>query len=177
MILRIASFILFLLTILAAYGGRINPEYIMFPSALTLALPYFAISTLVVTVAWLCAGRWFTAAIGVLALVAAWNPISTAMPLRFSSKPTDPNYTFSLLTYNILHGQDQQDPQMRSGNRSFQYVLDSNADLVGLQEVINIDDKYEVPNSKERCETLYLRNILIAPAHRTAISRYGQNSR
>lgn len=145
MILRIASFILFLLTILAAYGGRISPEYIMLPSALTLALPYFAIATLVVTVAWLCAGRWFTAAIGVLALVAAWEPISTAVPFHFSSKPTDQNHTFSLLTYNILHGWDQQDPQMRSGNRSFQYVLDSDADLVGLQEVIDIDDKYEVP--------------------------------
>lgn len=145
MVLRILSFILFLLTILAAYGGRINPEYLMFPSALTLALPYFAIATLVVIVAWLCAGRWFTAAIGALALVAAWGPISTAVPLHFSSKPTEPDHTFSLLTYNILHGEDQQDPEMKAGNRSFQYVLDSDADLVGLQELINIDDKYEVP--------------------------------
>ncbi len=145
MILRISSVILFILTILAAYGGRINPEYLMFPSALTLALPYFAIATLTVTVAWLCTGHWLTAAVGALALVATWDPVTTAVPLHFPSEPTDKNRTFSLLTYNILHGGDQQDPQMKAGNRSFQYVLDSDADLVGLQEVIDIDDRYEVP--------------------------------
>ncbi len=146
MILRIASLILFLLTILSAYGGRINPEYVMLPSALTLALPYFAIATMLVSVAWLCAGRWMTSAIGVLALVVAWKPISTAMPLHVSSEAENSERTFSLLTYNILHGWDQQHPDAKSGNRSFQYVLDSDADLVGLQEVADIDDPTEVPN-------------------------------
>lgn len=49
MILRIISFILFILTLLSAFGGRINPMYVMLPSALTLALPYLAIATAIVS--------------------------------------------------------------------------------------------------------------------------------
>lgn len=142
--MRIASIILFLLTLLSAYGGRINPEYLWIPSALTLAMPYFVIATLVVSVAWLCCGRWITAALGALTLFAAWGPITTAVPLHFSKKADDKERTFKLLTYNILHGDDQQDTLMRSGNRSFRYVLEQDADLVGLQEVIDIRDVEEV---------------------------------
>lgn len=144
MIFRILSFILFILTLISAYGGRMNPEYLMLPSVLTLALPYFAIATIIVTIAWLCAGRWFTAAIGVLVLVAAWQPISTAMPLHMSKKAEYPDRTFKLLTYNILHSWDQEDPEMKSGNRALRYVLDSGADLVGLQELVNYDNPEEV---------------------------------
>lgn len=117
----------------------------MLPSVLTLALPYFVLATVAVTIAWFCAGRWFTASIGVLALVASWGPASTAMPMHFASSPKNEKRTFRLLTYNILHGWDQQDSLMRSGNRSFRYVLESDADLVGLQEVVDIDDPAEVP--------------------------------
>lgn len=144
MIFRILSFILFILTLLSAFGGRINPEYLTFPSALTLALPYFAIATILVTLAWLCAGRWFTAAIGVLVLVAAWQPISTAMPFHTSKEAENPDRTFKLLTYNILHTWDQQNPDMQKGNRALHYVLDSGADLVGLQELVDINDPREV---------------------------------
>ncbi len=117
MILRIISFILFILTLLSAFGGRINPMYVMLPSALTLALPYLAIATAIVSLAWFCAGRWITAAIGVAVLVAAWKPVSTAIPLHFQSEPTHKERTFKLLTYNILHGWDQEDPEMKAGNR------------------------------------------------------------
>lgn len=144
MVFRILSFILFALTLVAAYGGRLNPEYLMFPSVLTLALPYFVIATVVVIILWLCAGRWFTAAVGVLVLVIAWTPISNAFPLHTSKGADNPGRTFRLLTYNVLHGWDQQDPDMKEGNRALQYVLDSDADLVGLQELINFDDPVEV---------------------------------
>ena len=97
MILRIISFILFILTLLSAFGGRINPTYVMLPSALTLALPYLAIATAVVSLAWFCAGRWITAAIGVAVLVAAWKPVSTAIPLHFQSPPTHKERTVKLL--------------------------------------------------------------------------------
>lgn len=145
MIFRIASILLFALTLLAAYGGRVNPEYLMFPSALTLALPYFVIATVIVIVLWLMAGRWITAAIGVLVLVIAWKPISNAVPLHFPKSPDKPERTFKLLTYNILHSWDQQDPEMRQGNRAFRYVLESGADLVGLQEIVDINSPGEVP--------------------------------
>lgn len=134
-ILRILSFLLFLLTVISAYGGRVDPEWFTLPSVLVLALPYFVIATAIVILAWLLSGRWITAAIGVLALVAAWGPVSTAMPLHFPKKAAPGAKTFTLLTYNILHGDDQQTGNRGDGNPSFEYVLNSGADIVCLQEL------------------------------------------
>lgn len=142
---RIFSFLVFAITVLAAYGGRINPEYLAFPSILVLALPYLAIASMVITAAWLCAGRYITAAIGVLAIVAAWGPISNAVPLHFSSKPDNEARTIKLLTYNILHGIDQEQPEGQTGNRAFEFVMNSGADIVSLQELYRFSDS-EIPN-------------------------------
>lgn len=61
MILRVASIILFFITILASYGGLINPEYLTFPSVLVLALPYLAIATLIAGILWLISGGYIMA--------------------------------------------------------------------------------------------------------------------
>lgn len=144
--LKILSVVLFVLTLVSAYGGRINPEYIVTPSILTLALPYFAIATALVTVAWFCSGRWLTAALGVATLVVAWNPINTAFPLHFSKSPADKSRTFTLLTYNVIHGWDQEHPDYPKSDRTFKYILESGADLVGLQEAVDLNDVYEIPS-------------------------------
>lgn len=135
MILRIISFILFVLTVASAYAGRVDPSYVAVVSALPLLLPYVAVATAIVTTAWLCAGRLFTAAFGVLALVVSWGPVTNAVPLHTSRKAHSEDNRFSLLTYNIIHGWDQQNPGPLADNRSFRHVLESDADLVGLQEV------------------------------------------
>lgn len=142
--LRIASFVLFALMLVSAYAGRIDPDIVAIPQTLTLALPYFAIATAIVVVLWLASGRIITAAVGVLALVLAWEPVSTAFPMHFSKKADDLDRVFTLLTYNIIHGWDQQTPD-NPGNRSFEYVINSGADLVGLQEVGGFDGG-EIPN-------------------------------
>lgn len=147
-ILRILSIILFALTLLAAYGGRVNPDIMAFPSVLTLALPYFAIATIIVTLLWLLARRFITAALGALTLFAAWAPISTAMPMHFPSQPSDATRTFTLLSYNICHGWDQAypDPSQQPGNPTFEYIVKSDADLVGVQELADVEDPSEVVN-------------------------------
>lgn len=140
-ILRILSFILFLLTVVSAYGGRVNPDWLTLPSVLVLALPYFVIASAIVILAWLLSGRWITAAAGVLALAAAWGPISTAMPMHFPKKPTPGAKTFTLLTYNILHCDDQQTDNQGPGNPSLEYVINSGADIVCLQELDDFSDE------------------------------------
>ncbi|MDE6338665.1 MAG: endonuclease/exonuclease/phosphatase family protein [Muribaculaceae bacterium] len=144
--LKILSFVLFVLTLVAAYGGRVNPEFFFVPSVFTLALPYFAIATALVSVGWFCSGRWFTAGLGVATLLVAWGPVSTTFPLKFPRSPADESRTFTLLTYNTVHGWDQEHPDDPGSQRTFRYILDSGADLVGLQETINLDDPREIPS-------------------------------
>ena len=57
LVLKIASTILFIVTLAAAYGGKVSPEYMTVPSVLVLALPYLAIATLLTGIAWLLSGR------------------------------------------------------------------------------------------------------------------------
>lgn len=149
---KVGSWILFLCTLIAAYSGRFNPDYFTFPAIAVLALPYLAIATFVVAAIWLVMRRFITAALGAVVLIAAWGPVSTAVPVGFSSKPSEGATTFSVLSYNIIHGWDLQqnpdNPKEQTGNPAFDYVLHSGADIVCLQEVMKLQDS-EIPNFTE----------------------------
>lgn len=155
---RILSFILFAVTIIAAYGGRISPSFQTLSSigaGMVTLLPYFVFATIAVIILWICFGRYFMAGFGVLALFIAWSPISTAMPLHSSSKATPGAVTFKLLTYNILHGDDQERGNDAPGNRSFEYVINSGADIVCLQELADLNDPQEVHNLDSFRDSLF----------------------
>lgn len=153
-VLRIASFVLYALTLLAAFGGHINPSYITFPVFFVTAMPYFVIATSIVILLWLLSGRFITAGIGVLTLFLAWSPVTTAIPFHFSKKAEPGAVTFKVLTYNILHGDDQEKGNNAPGNRSFEYVINSGADIVCLQEMNNLNDPNEVHNLASFQDTL-----------------------
>lgn len=151
---RIASFVLYAFTLLACFGGYINPSYLTIPAFFVTAMPYFVIATMVVVLIWFLCGRWITAGIGVFVLFLSWSPLTTAVPFHFSKKATPGAQTFKLLTYNILHGDDQEKGNDVPGNRSFEYVINSGADIVCLQELYNINDPHEVHNLHEFQDTL-----------------------
>lgn len=143
-ILRIAglilSLIIYALTILAAYGGRFDTEIFTIPAILTLTLPYLAWATVIITIAWLCLRKIFTAALGVLTIIASWGPVSTVSPVASSKSPTPGSQTFTLMTYNMIHGWDLEDKGGKS-NRTVKYILDSGCDIVCLQEAMRLDSK------------------------------------
>lgn len=89
-ILRIAalvvSVIIYALTILAAYGGRFNTEFFTFPAIVTLCLPYLALLTLLITIAWFACRRLIGGCLGVLAIICSWGPISTVSPPEVPEK-------------------------------------------------------------------------------------------
>lgn len=156
-ILRIAalivSLVIYAATVLAAYGGRFNTEFFTFPAVMTLALPYLATATLLITVAWFAGKRIFAGGLGVLALVCSWSPVTTACPLGSTKKPTPGTKTFTLMTYNIIHGWPQ-DGRDSTANRTFEYIINSGADIVCVQELIMLDS-VEVPNlNKEQMARL-----------------------
>lgn len=140
---KIASILLFVTTILSAYGGRINPEWTEIPATLTLVLPYLVWATIIVSALWLAFGKIFTGAAGALALLICWGPATTASPLGCSRKPSTGAETFRIMTYNMIHGMDLQNKDSLS-NRTVQYILDSDCDIVCLQELKRISDS-EIP--------------------------------
>lgn len=153
--LRIFSWILYFVTLIAAYGGRVDPAISTIPAVLVTALPYFVFATAIVILMWLCFRKYIMAALGFLTIVIAWAPISNAVPLGASKKAESGATTFTLLTYNIIHGEDQQNGNSGPGNRSFEYVINSGADIVCLQEVVDFFDDKEIPNISAFRDTLF----------------------
>lgn len=156
LILRIATLTLYALTALAAFGGHFDPMYFTIPAILTLTLPYLAILTLVVAAAWLVSRRFSFGVLGVLVLFASWGAVSQAVPLHFSKKEPAGARTFTLMTFNSLHLNDIKNPQSPD-NRAVRYIIDSGADIVCLQELINWYDPSELPNlSRSLRDSLFM---------------------
>lgn len=140
LIAKILSVIIYVLTLFSAFGGHVNPQLLTLPSMAVLMLPYLAILTLLIAVAWLCCGRIIIGAAGFVTLFVAWGPISSAVPVKFGKSPDNPDNSFTVLTYNILHGDDYRNPDS-PGNRAFEFVINSGADIVCLQELVSFNDK------------------------------------
>lgn len=134
--LLILSLILYGITALAAFGGRFNPDIFTLPGTLTLLLPGLAIATACVTLGWFLIRGYIGGSLGVLTILICWGPISTAVPFGTSKKPDPGAKTFTLLTWNMRRGWDQENKSDSiHGNRSVQYILDTDADVVCLQEL------------------------------------------
>lgn len=143
-VLKILSYILYLVTLLSAFGGTINPEYFPLPSLLVLALPYLAIATGLVTIAWFSFGKILPGVLGVATLIIGWSAISMVIPFSFKKTADKDAQTLKLVTFNCLHlGDVREDPAL---NRSLKFLLESDADIICLQEMLLSFDKHETPH-------------------------------
>lgn len=153
--LKIASIILFIVTLAAAYGGKCNPEYMTVPSVMVLALPYLAIATLIVGIAWLLSGRLIMAAVAGLTLFLGWSTLKDVTPIAFSQPAQDERRTFRILTFNSLHLADTT-KQSAPGNRAIKFLTECGADIICLQELVNFEDQNEIHHwSRELLDSLY----------------------
>lgn len=150
--LRIAAFviscIIYALTIFSAYGGRFNPDLFTLPGTMTLLLPWFSTATLIITILWFCFRRFFAGGLGIVAILISWGPISSVSPLGAPKKPAPGAQTFTLMTYNMIHGWDQEHKNSPS-NRTIDYIINTNTDIVCLQEADTVARKGEIPNFTE----------------------------
>ncbi len=153
--LKIASIVLFIVTLAAAYGGKCNPEYMTIPSVLVLALPYLAIATLIAGLAWLFTGRLIMAALAGLTLFLGWGTLKDVTPIAFSKSPQDEARTFRLMTFNSLHLADTT-KRDAPGNRAIKFLIESGADIICLQELVNFEDPNEIHHwSRSLIDSLY----------------------
>ncbi len=146
LVLKIASCVVFAITIFSAYGGYWDPEYFTFPAITTLFLPWLGIATAIITVLWFVSRNWLTGALGVLTLLVSWGALGPCVPLKMSKPVPENARTFRLMTFNCLHLNDIKNPTQMDDNRAVRYIIESGADIVNLQELDNLDDCVEVPN-------------------------------
>ncbi len=139
-VMRVVSICVWLLTVLAAYGGRFNPDFFTIPAVLCLALPYFAILSGLLILFWLIQGKLIFTALGVLALVACGSPLGEAFPLGSSKKAAPGEKTFKIISWNVLHTDDVGEPDY-PGNRAAEFMANSGADVICLAEMDDFSSK------------------------------------
>lgn len=139
----ILSWILYIATLMAAYGGYMNPEYWTLPSIGVLFFPYLAILTLIVGALWLISRKYFIGGAGILVLMACGPTFAEAVPFRFGHPPSNPERTFKMITFNSLHLSDQKNEDAPF-SRSIHFLIHSGADFICLQELYSFGPS-EIP--------------------------------
>ncbi|MDE6794156.1 MAG: hypothetical protein K2J63_02495, partial [Muribaculaceae bacterium] len=136
MAMRIVSIVVWLLTIISAYGGKVNPDFLTIPAVLCLALPWLAILSGLLIIYWVCSQRFIFSALGVLTIVACSGPLALAFPLNTSKAPTPGKQTFKIISWNVLHTDDIRKSDY-PGNRAVEYMIESGADIICMAELNN----------------------------------------
>lgn len=136
-LLFILTFVMGLITVLAAYGGVFPPTaYMGIPAIMALAFPICAVILAVIIIID-CFLAPKSALLGVVMLVVlCWKPLKANFPLHFFAK--DYNRSLSLMTYNVANFYDFSDNDRQSDiNRTIEYILSRDEDIVALQEYEN----------------------------------------
>lgn len=126
-----------LLTAFAAWGGTIDPAVCVIGAIMAMTLPVMLILCVVMLVLDLV--FWRKAA---LVIVASWicsaPPLLAFSPLNLPMRPLtdeEKERSFTFLTYNVLNLNDfRGQDSTRVSNATLDYILDTDADIVSLQE-------------------------------------------
>lgn len=172
--MRIISSLVYLVTIIAAFGGRINPDLLSFPSILCLAFPFLAILTIVLIIFWALCRKIIFCGLGIVTVVICLTPMSVAFPLGSSRTPNDTGLKFKIMSWNVLHTEDIRQPDY-PGNRTVEYMINSGADVIGIAELWNFSDreiKNFTPALRDSLFSIYPYHAGIDSSNIKILSRY-----
>lgn len=132
-LLRILAIIFAFGLLLAAYGGRVNPNVWTLPSLATLFLPVVAIFCLAFMAFLLLCRQWQSASILFAALLLSWPTLKLIAPVNVGQRTSDEErqhlkvLTMNVTEFNWMDGNTQPSKNMR-------YILDQDADIAVIQE-------------------------------------------
>lgn len=138
-ILLVVNILTAMSTLIAAYGGIVNPAHFVVPALMSMMLPGILIGGLAILIIDIAFKKQRMTMIIIGAWLISVPSLLIYSPLNISSrKLTDDERTrtFTLLTYNALHFWDFRGnvPDLER-NATIDYILKADADIVNLQEV------------------------------------------
>ena len=115
-------------------GSVLSPDKLIFPAYFALVFPITIFVNIAFVILWLLARKWFfLLSLGFLLFSGA--EIMNTFPVHFGkTEVTQTDNPISLLTYNTRMSGDLKKHTKRNPNKVIQYILDSDADIVCLQE-------------------------------------------
>lgn len=168
-----------LATIASAYGGCFNP--IRWPYAAIIAMFFgpllFAdMALLLIDLIWFRKQALALAAAFLISL----KPLMVFAPTNLPIGEVDPENSFTLLTYNCMHFDDNRGPQPGvTQNQTIDFIFQTDADIVNLQEV-DFEDLYPehchkakiLPQQIRKLKEKYPFHFFDQGNHLTLLSKY-----
>ncbi|MFZ4725832.1 MAG: endonuclease/exonuclease/phosphatase family protein [Paludibacter sp.] len=128
------NFVVATIMLLTLIGTVLSPEDFILPAYFTLTFPIFIALNLGFVFFWMLARKWFFLLSLSLLLFSA-TEVNNTLPIHFGkTKEITANHPIHILTYNTKISGDLKKHTKRKPNKVIQYILDSNADIVCLQE-------------------------------------------
>lgn len=168
-----------MLTVFSAYGGMFNPDERVIAAMAAMVLPLLLIAGGLLCIINLFFDRrlifiilagWAVSApsIKVFAPLNGWTPKLT---------PEQRKQSFTFMTYNVLHFWDYrgEDYPGVTQNATLDYILDTNPDIVSIQEYDVLDTKGPWKITQEQVDSLYSRyphRYESRPQHYALFSKY-----
>jgi len=128
--------------LMALTGSVLSPDKIIYPAYFALAFPIAIFVNIGFVLFWMLARKWFFL-LSLSFLLFSGTEIKNTFPVHFGkTEPVQSTNPVRLLTYNTRMSGELKKHTRRSPNKVIQYILDSDADIVCLQE-------FTVSNNKE----------------------------
>lgn len=131
------SVILAILFIASAYGGMADPANGTKFALIGMCFPIGLAATILLLATLLILRMWRMALIPIISIIISAGPVLTFFPLNISDSgeltDAEKSRSFTMLTFNVMNFEDFDNID-HERNRSVQYILDTDADIVCLQE-------------------------------------------
>jgi len=129
-----------LLFIIASYSYLISPNQSVLFAYMGLLFPFFLIINIFFLFFWLAFRKWLRFFIALCSLLICWKPITNYVPVNLFPKKAPTVNTIKFLSYNVM-GFTYQDHTPTKPNPIISYIIDSDADIVCLQEYLAIENR------------------------------------
>jgi endonuclease/exonuclease/phosphatase family metal-dependent hydrolase len=136
LLVGISHIVIMFLFIAAAFSDAVSPETSVIFAYLGLLFPFFLILNLCFLIYWLLVRRWMFLFVAGCSVLICWKPVSAYLPVHPFRQEVPARNVIKLLTYNVM-GFNYQPHKKDSPNRILQYIADSNADIVCMQEYMS----------------------------------------
>lgn len=120
--------------VMTLIGSILSPQKFILPAYFALAFPIAIFTNIGFVVLWLLVSKWYFL-LSLSILIFSSTEIKNTFPVHFgATKTSQENNLISLLTYNTKMSGELKKNTLRNPNKVIQYILDSNAEIVCLQE-------------------------------------------
>lgn len=162
------NLILVLLFIASAYSDIVSPEKNILFAYLGLGFPLLLFANICFLIYWFIVKKWLLVFVLIAAFAICWNPISRYCPFHLKTEASSQEEIIKVLSYNVMSFA-YKDHTKESPNKMIQYIADSEADIVCLQEYM-VSGRKNLMSSKDVAEALpmypYIAEIIFTSPER-----------